>query len=166
MKTYSSWCPFKGLFNDTTLMLIQSGRTVPLSPLKVMICTCLVANLILSHHLKRLFDKPFLCAVFSKGLMFIDKNSLKSFIATKIEYDDVMLIYKLLKNPSINWTTVEDEIEKHCDSQKLCFQFLRKEWKLTMFSMFRWFEHGKKKHQEKDYFIRSVFWLYVKCTVH
>jgi hypothetical protein len=30
MKTYSGWCPFKGLFNDTTLMQIQSGWTVPL----------------------------------------------------------------------------------------------------------------------------------------
>ncbi len=29
-KTYSGWCPFKGLFNGTTLMQIQSGRTVPL----------------------------------------------------------------------------------------------------------------------------------------
>jgi hypothetical protein len=59
--------------------------------------------------------------------MFIDKNSLKSFMATKIEYDDVMLIYKLLKKPSINCTTIEDEIENHWDSQKHCFQFLRKE---------------------------------------
>ncbi len=32
LKTYSGWCPFKGLFNDTTLMQIQSGRTVPLIP--------------------------------------------------------------------------------------------------------------------------------------
>ncbi len=31
LKTYSGWCPFKGLFNDTTLMQIQSGRTVPLT---------------------------------------------------------------------------------------------------------------------------------------
>ncbi len=30
LKTYSGWCPFKGLSNDTTLMQIQSGRTVPL----------------------------------------------------------------------------------------------------------------------------------------
>jgi hypothetical protein len=30
-KTYSGLCAFKGLFNDTTLMQIQSGRTVPLS---------------------------------------------------------------------------------------------------------------------------------------
>ncbi len=29
LKTYSGWCPFKGLSNDTTLMQIQSGRTVP-----------------------------------------------------------------------------------------------------------------------------------------
>jgi hypothetical protein len=28
-KTYSGSCPFQGLSNDTTLMLIQSGRTVP-----------------------------------------------------------------------------------------------------------------------------------------
>jgi hypothetical protein len=28
-KTYSGWCPFKGLTNGTTLMQIQSGRTVP-----------------------------------------------------------------------------------------------------------------------------------------
>ncbi len=27
-KTYSGWCPFQGLSNDTTLMQIQSGRTV------------------------------------------------------------------------------------------------------------------------------------------
>jgi hypothetical protein len=26
-KTYSGWCPSKGLSNDTTLRLIQSGRT-------------------------------------------------------------------------------------------------------------------------------------------
>ncbi len=26
LKTYSGWCPFKGLSNDTTLMQIQSGR--------------------------------------------------------------------------------------------------------------------------------------------
>ncbi len=31
LETYSGWCPFKGLSNDTTLMQIQSGRTVPLS---------------------------------------------------------------------------------------------------------------------------------------
>ncbi len=31
LKTYSGWCPFKGLSNDTTLMQIQSGRTVPLN---------------------------------------------------------------------------------------------------------------------------------------
>jgi hypothetical protein len=31
LKTYSGLCAFKGLFNDTTLMQIQSGRTVPLS---------------------------------------------------------------------------------------------------------------------------------------
>ncbi len=31
LKTYSGWCTFKGLSNDTTLMQIQSGRTVPLS---------------------------------------------------------------------------------------------------------------------------------------
>jgi hypothetical protein len=48
-------------------------------------------------------------------------------MATKIENDDVMLISKLLKNPSINCITVEDEIENHWDSQKHCFQFLRKE---------------------------------------
>ncbi len=30
-KTYSGWCPFKGLSNGTTLMQIQSGRTVPLN---------------------------------------------------------------------------------------------------------------------------------------
>ncbi len=30
LKTYSGWCPFKGLSIDTTLMQIQSGRTVPL----------------------------------------------------------------------------------------------------------------------------------------
>ncbi len=30
-KTYSGWCPFKGVSNDTTLMQIQSGRTVPLN---------------------------------------------------------------------------------------------------------------------------------------
>ena len=30
LKTYSGWYPFKGLSNDTTLMQIQSGRTVPL----------------------------------------------------------------------------------------------------------------------------------------
>jgi hypothetical protein len=30
IKTYSGCCPFKGLSNDTTLMQIQSGRTVPL----------------------------------------------------------------------------------------------------------------------------------------
>ncbi len=30
LKTYSGWCPFKGLSNDTTLMQIQSGGTVPL----------------------------------------------------------------------------------------------------------------------------------------
>ncbi len=29
-KTYSGWCPFQGLSNGTTLMQIQSGRTVPL----------------------------------------------------------------------------------------------------------------------------------------
>jgi hypothetical protein len=28
LKTYSGWCTFKGLSNDTTLMQIQSGRTV------------------------------------------------------------------------------------------------------------------------------------------
>jgi hypothetical protein len=32
LKNYSGWCPFKGLSNDTTLMQIQSGRTVPLKP--------------------------------------------------------------------------------------------------------------------------------------
>jgi len=31
LKTYSGSCPFKGLSNDTTLMQIQSGRTVPLN---------------------------------------------------------------------------------------------------------------------------------------
>ena len=31
-KTYSGWCPFKGLSNGTTLIQIQSGRTVPLMP--------------------------------------------------------------------------------------------------------------------------------------
>ncbi len=30
-KTYSGWCPFQGLSNGTTLMWIQSGRTVPLN---------------------------------------------------------------------------------------------------------------------------------------
>ncbi len=30
-KTYSGWCPFKGLSNGSTLMQIQSGRTVPLT---------------------------------------------------------------------------------------------------------------------------------------
>jgi len=30
LKTYSGWCSFKGLSNDTTVMQIQSGRTVPL----------------------------------------------------------------------------------------------------------------------------------------
>jgi hypothetical protein len=29
LKTYSCWWPFKVLSNDTTLMQIQSGRTVP-----------------------------------------------------------------------------------------------------------------------------------------
>ena len=33
LKTYSGWCPFEGLSNDTTLMQIQSGRTVPLIPI-------------------------------------------------------------------------------------------------------------------------------------
>jgi hypothetical protein len=48
-------------------------------------------------------------------------------MATKIEYDDVMRISKLLKNPSINCTTVEDEKENLWDSQKNCFQFLIKD---------------------------------------
>ncbi len=30
-KTYSGWCPFKGLSNGTNLIKIQSGRTVPLT---------------------------------------------------------------------------------------------------------------------------------------
>ena len=30
-KTHSGWCPFKGLSNGTTLIQIQSGRTVPLN---------------------------------------------------------------------------------------------------------------------------------------
>jgi hypothetical protein len=30
-KTYSGLCPFQGLSNGTTLMQIQSGRTVPLT---------------------------------------------------------------------------------------------------------------------------------------
>ena len=30
LKTYSGWCPLKGLSNDTTLMQNQSGRTVTL----------------------------------------------------------------------------------------------------------------------------------------
>jgi hypothetical protein len=30
LKTYSGWCPFKGLSSGTTLMQIQSGRTIPL----------------------------------------------------------------------------------------------------------------------------------------
>ncbi len=29
IQDHSGWCPFKGLSNDTTLMQIQSGRTVP-----------------------------------------------------------------------------------------------------------------------------------------
>ncbi len=35
-KIYSGWCPFPGLSNGTTLMQIQSGRTVPLK----LFCTC------------------------------------------------------------------------------------------------------------------------------
>ncbi len=31
LKTYGGLCLFQGLSNDTTLRLIQSGRTVPLS---------------------------------------------------------------------------------------------------------------------------------------
>jgi hypothetical protein len=31
LKTYSGLCAFKGLSNDTTLMQIQSGWTVPLT---------------------------------------------------------------------------------------------------------------------------------------
>jgi hypothetical protein len=31
LKTYSDLCAFKGLSNDTTLIQIQSGRTVPLN---------------------------------------------------------------------------------------------------------------------------------------
>ncbi len=31
LKTFSGWCPSKGLPNETTLMQIQSGRTVPLT---------------------------------------------------------------------------------------------------------------------------------------
>jgi hypothetical protein len=34
LKNYSGWCPVKGLSNDTTLMQIQSGRTVPLKDQK------------------------------------------------------------------------------------------------------------------------------------
>ncbi len=34
LRTYSGWCPSKGLSNDTTLMQIQSGRTVPLNASK------------------------------------------------------------------------------------------------------------------------------------
>jgi hypothetical protein len=30
-KTHSGWYPFQGLYNGTTLMQIQSGRTVPLT---------------------------------------------------------------------------------------------------------------------------------------
>ncbi len=33
LKTGSGWCPFQGLSNGTTLMQIQSGRTVPLKGL-------------------------------------------------------------------------------------------------------------------------------------
>ncbi len=33
LKTYSGWCPFEGLPNGSTLMQIQSGRTVPLNRL-------------------------------------------------------------------------------------------------------------------------------------
>ncbi len=34
-KTYSGCCPFQGLYNVTTLMQIQSGRTVPLKILSI-----------------------------------------------------------------------------------------------------------------------------------
>jgi hypothetical protein len=79
-KTISRYCPFKS----------PEGRNM-------MIHTCLFANLILSHFLKKgLFDKPFLCAVVSKGCNFSRQKSVKSFTATKIEYDDVMLISKFL----------------------------------------------------------------------
>jgi hypothetical protein len=36
LKTFSGWCPFKGLSNDTILMQIQSGRTVPLTETTVL----------------------------------------------------------------------------------------------------------------------------------
>jgi hypothetical protein len=51
-KTISRYCPFK-------------------SPeVRMMIHMCLVANLILSHFLKILFDKLFLCAVVYKQKFF------------------------------------------------------------------------------------------------
>ncbi len=40
IKTYSGWCPFKGLSNDTTLLQIQSGRTVPLT--QIIVCKYVV----------------------------------------------------------------------------------------------------------------------------
>ncbi len=43
-KTYSGWCPFKGLSNDTTLMQIQSGRTVPLRATPGIICCYCMNN--------------------------------------------------------------------------------------------------------------------------
>ncbi len=37
LKTYSDSCPFQGLSNGTTLMQIQSGRTVPFGQSKHML---------------------------------------------------------------------------------------------------------------------------------
>jgi hypothetical protein len=46
-------------------------------------CTCLVANLILIHFLKRPFDKSFLSAVVSKGCNFSSKKFFEILYAYK-----------------------------------------------------------------------------------
>ncbi len=44
LKTYSGWCAFKGLSNDTTLMQIQSGQTVPLKALHAIHRFCMQSD--------------------------------------------------------------------------------------------------------------------------
>ncbi len=87
-KTYSGWCAFKGLSNGTTLMQIQSGRTVPLSLVPNKLFTCVSIKrakdtLITKKEVRRYFKNYYCRGLHSMIVQFV-VLFWRGFISVKI----------------------------------------------------------------------------------
>ncbi len=126
-KTYSGWCPFKGLSNGTTLMQIQSGRTVPLS------LTCLFYSGLLWAYMWLLRNLKY------TSLRFYNYSFYREL--KKVSFCTYMLLQKwgIWKEPTLQTSCVNKGEETIWTDPKIYSKYLKKK----KFEKLRCFEHQR-----------------------